>query len=279
MLAGLALLSSLLWGSADYLGGNLAKRFASLAVTGASQFMGLLLGIGLLSISSGWRSPDLSWRGYFVSGAIAGAAGFIGLVSYYAGLSTGKMGVVAPITSLSAIIPVFYGVLQGERPGSLQIVGMVIAILGCFAASGPELQNGVSARPVLLGVLTALMFGIALVFMARGARVDSLMTMTTMRLVTFAVVVVIAVRMRSIGGFKRVNIPILVVIGVSDFLANYLLGVATTKGLISVAMVLGSIFPVVTTLLAFFFLGERLQRIQYVGVVTAITGVALISLG
>ncbi len=279
MLAGLALLSSLLWGSADYLGGNLAKRFSSLAVTGASQFMGLLLGISLLTINSSWRSPDLSWRGYFVSGAIAGVSGFIGLVSYYAGLSTGKMGVVAPITSLSALIPVIYGVAQGERPGSLQIAGMVIAILGCFAASGPELQSGVSAKPVLLGVLTAFMFGIALVFMARGAHVDSLMTMTTMRLVTFVVVFVIAVRMRSTGGFTRVNIPILVVIGVSDFLANYLLGVATTKGLISVAMVLGSLFPVVTTLLAFALLGERLQRIQYVGVVTAITGVVLISLG
>jgi drug/metabolite transporter (DMT)-like permease len=277
MLAGLALFSSLLWGTADYLGGKLAKRFASLAVTGASQAIGLIVGVLLLTLSSGWRHPNLQLNGFFISGVCAGVAGFVGLVSYYAGLSTGKMGVIAPITSLSAVIPVLYGFSQGERPQAIQIVGMGVALLGCFLASGPEMRSGVSAKPIFLGILTAIMFGVTLVFMARGAKTNSLLTMTTMRFTTVSVAVVIAIWSRRIGGFSLKDLPVLAAIGVSDFLANYTLGVATTKGLLSVAMVLGSVFPVVTTLLAFKFLHERLQKVQYIGVAFALIGVIAIS--
>ena len=63
-----------------------------------------------------------------------------------------------------------------------------------------------------------------------------------------------------------------------DFMANYFLGVATTKGLLSIAMVLGSLFPIVTSILAFSFLKERLHPVQYVGVFLAVLGVACISL-
>jgi len=278
MMAGLALLSSLLWGTADFLGGALAKRFAALAVTGASQAIGLLIGVSALIITSDWKTPNLSSSGYVVSGICAGAAGFVGLVSYYAGLATGKMGVIAPITSLSAIIPVAYGFIQGERPKTLQLIGMVIALLGCFLASGPKMRNGVSAKPLLLGGLTAVMFGLALIFMARGAKVDSLLTMTTMRCTTVLVAIGIAIKVRGVGGFALRDLPTLAAIGAADFLANYTLGVATTKGLVSIAMVLGSVFPIVTTILAFKFLNERLKREQYLGVVLAVVGVSCISL-
>ena len=277
MMAGLALLSSLLWGTADFLGGVLAKRFAALAVTGASQGIGLLIGVSALIVTSDWKAPNLSFSGYVVCGICAGTAGFVGLVSYYAGLSTGKMGVIAPITSLSAIIPVTYGFIQGERPQALQLGGMVIALLGCFLASGPEMRSGVSAKPLLLGALTAVMFGVALIFMARGAKVDSLLTMTTMRFTTVLVAIGIAIKVRGVGGFTVRDLPTLAAIGAADFLANYTLGLATTKGLVSIAMVLGSVFPIATTVLAFKFLNERLKREQYVGVILAVIGVACIS--
>ena len=79
------------------------------------------------------------------------------------------------------------------------------------------------------------------------------------------------------GKFEKSEIPVLVFIGVSDFLANLLLGAATNFGLVSLVMVLGSLYPVVTALLAFKFLNERLHRVQYVGIALAVAGVALIS--
>ena len=79
------------------------------------------------------------------------------------------------------------------------------------------------------------------------------------------------------GGVETRHTPLLVGIGVSDFLANLLLGVATTKGLVSLAMVLGALYPIATAVLAFTFLHERLHKVQYIGIVLAVGGVAVIS--
>ena len=274
----LALLSSLLWGTADFLGGNLSKKFHSLAVTGASQAIGLIVGATMILVSGSYISPNLSWNGYFLPAIGAGIAGFAGITAFYAGLATGRMGVVSPISSLSAIIPLTYAFIQGERPHVIQFFGMAVALIGAFCASGPEIIKGLPFKPLLLGVAAAIGFGTALTFMAQGSKTSSLMTMTSMRLITVSFCVLVALKVKSMGGFKKSNFLLLAVIGATDFLANFLLGVATTKGLVSIAMILGSLFPIVTALLAFKFLQERLHKVQYLGIFLAVTGVALISI-
>ena len=275
----LALFSSILWGSADYLAGNLSKRFKAIAVTGASQAIGLITGVVLVVVTGSYIAPNLSWNGYFVPAIGAGIAGFLGLVSFYSGLSTGRMGVVSPISTLSAVIPLTFAFISGERPTIIQIAGMGIALLGAFCASGPDIVNGLPIKPLLFGLGAALGFGIALTFMAQGSKTSSLMTMTSMRVISVSICILIALRYRTIGGFGKSDIKILVVIGVTDFVANLLLGVATTKGLVSVAMVLGGLFPIVTSLLAFKFLHERLHKAQYLGIILAVAGVSVISVG
>ena len=187
------------------------------------------------------------------------------------------MGVVSPISSLSALIPLGVAVFNGERPKALQLIGMAIALAGAFCSSGPEIAGGVSLKPLLLGLCAAFGFGTALTFMAMGSKTSSLMTMTTMRVFTVLIVSLLALRYRTIGGFAAKDFRWLIAIGISDYLANFLLGLATTKGLVSVAMVLGSLFPIVTSVLAFRFLHERLHKVQYLGIFLAIFGVALIS--
>lgn len=273
----LALLSSVLWGTADYLAGNLSKRFKSLAVTGVSQVFGLLFGLSAIVISGEFIAPTLTMDGYFIPGIIAGIAGFIGLTAFYTGLATGRMGVVSPISSLSVLIPLVYALMQGERPTQLQTMGIVIAIAGAFMASGPEVKNGLPIKPLLYALVAAIGFGTALTFITIGSEVDSLHTMTAMRCASVSMCVVIALRYRTLGGFSKSQLPLLIFIGVADFLANFLLGIATTKGLVSIAMVFGSLFPIVTILLAYKFLHERLHRIQYVGIVAALSGVILIA--
>lgn len=273
----LALLSSVLWGTADYLAGNLSKRYKAIAVTGVSQFFGLLFGISAILLFSDFITPNLSWDGYLVPGAIAGIAGFIGLVSFYTGLATGRMGVVSPISSLSVVIPLIFALARGERPTTLQTVGILIAIAGAFMASGPEIKNGLPLKPIIFAVIAAVGFGTALTFIAIGSETDSLHTMTAMRVTSVTVCVFLALKYRTLGGFVKRNIPLLVFIGIADFLANFLLGVATTKGLVSIAMVLGSLFPIVTILLAYKFLQERLMRVQYIGIALALAGVLLIA--
>ena len=195
----LALFSSILWGSADYLAGNLSKRFKAIAVTGASQAIGLITGVVLVLVTGSYIAPNLSWNGYFVPAIGAGIAGFLGLVSFYSGLSTGRMGVVSPISTLSAVIPLTYAFITGERPTIIQIVGMGIALLGAFCASGPDIVNGLPIKPLLFGLGAALGFGIALTFMAQGSKTSSLMTMTSMRVISVSICILIALRYRTIG--------------------------------------------------------------------------------
>lgn len=278
----LALFSSLLWGTADYLAGNLSKKYRSIAVTGVSQFFGLIFGVIALLVGSflGHKliAPNLSFDGYFIPGLLAGVSGFIGLLAFYTGLATGRMGVVSPISSLSVLIPLTVAYVNGERANTQQVFGISIALLGAFLASGPEIKGGLPIRPIIYAVIAAFGFGGALTFIAIGARVDSLHTMTSMRVASVLIVILIALRFRSVGGFTKSSIPVLIFIGIADFLANLLLGIATTKGLVSIALVLGSLFPIVTALLAFKFLHERLHKVQYFGIFFAIFGVVLISI-
>lgn len=279
----LALLSSLLWGTADYLAGNLSKRYRAIAVTGVSQCFGLAFGLSVILIGTQFGSPviapNLRWDGYFLPGVVAGISGLIGLFAFYTGLATGRMGVVSPISSLSVVIPLTVAIVQGERPTSLQVAGIAIAIVGAFLASGPEIRGGLPVKPIIYAVVAAFGFGGALTFLAIGSKIDSMHTMTAMRLASVAICILIALRYRSIGGFTKSVLPLLIFIGVADFLANFLLGVATTKGLVSIAMVLGSLFPIVTVLLAYRFLHERLLPIQYLGIALALTGVICIAAG
>ena len=274
----LALLSSLLWGSADYHAGNLSKRLPSIVVLGINQAFGLLFGIVLILITSGWINPSLSHDGYFLNGALAGLCGYAGLLCLYAGLSSGRMGVVSPISSLSVLIPLFFAlVIKGDELSTPVMMGVIAAILGGFLASGPEITQGLPIRPVLLALGAALGFGSALTFMAIGSQDSSLLTMVTMRSATFFVSGALFIKRGNLGGVSKRDIPLLAGIGIADFSANLLLGVATTKGLVSIAMVLGSLYPIATAILAYMFLHERLHKAQYLGVVLAVGGVALIS--
>jgi drug/metabolite transporter (DMT)-like permease len=279
MSAILALLSSLLWGAADFLGGNLTKKYKAVAVTAASQSFGLLIGILVVIFTSSWQAPTFDWAGYVIPGVLAGMMGFIGLVAFYAGLASGRMGVVSPISALSVFIPLTIAIISGEKPTTLQFIGMAVALVGGFCATGPELKGGSSLRPIMYAVIAAFSFGGAVTFIAKGSQVSPIMTMTTMRSTTFIFAVLLVIRFRSVGGFKKNDIPILFAIGAADFFGNLLLGIATTKGLVSLAVVLGSLFPIVTSLLAFKFLQERLHRIQYFGIIMAIIGIVFISVG
>ena len=273
----LALISSAMWGTADFFAGRLSKKFHPFAVLGLSQVFGLVTGIVIVLISGDWHGQALGLDGYIVSGALAGLFGYLGLACLYEGLSTGRMGVVSPIGSMSAVIPLVYALITGDKLSTLASIGIVVALVGVFCASGPELSNGLPIKPLLLALGAAAGFGLALTFIAIGSQASALLTMVSMRAATFFVTISIAMRFKTTGGFSKKDMPILIFIGAADFIANLLLGVATTKGLVSVAMVFGSLYPIATALLAFKFLNERLHKVQYVGIALAVTGVSLIS--
>ena len=250
-----------------------------MAVVGAGQIVGLLVGTCALIATGTWIAPTLSWSGYFLPGLVAGLIGFLGLNTFFAGLATGRMGVVSPIASLSVIVPLMYSIANGERPSSLAVIGMIVAILGAFFGSGPELRGGLSPKPIILAVITAICFGASVLFLTLGSQANVLLTAVTMRLPNLVIMTFLAIRLKTLGGFTKSTAIFLLISGVFDFTANVCIGEASTMGLVSTAVVLASLYPVVTTMLAFKFSHERLHKLQYLGIVLAVTGVSLISLG
>jgi len=271
----LALLSSVCWGTSDFLGGLMARRRPAYAVVAGSQACGLLLIAAVAIATSAWRAP-LGWLPWALTAGVAGSGA---LVCFYAALASGTMGVVSPIAALGAVVPLLAGVLAGESPSARALAGIALALAGAVAASGPELRGGAGVRPVVLAAVAGAGFGLALTLIAQGSRIDALMTLTGMRATSVAAFAVAALALRTLGGLGRRDLPSLLAIGGGDVGANLLFALATQRGMLSVTSVLGSLYPVVTVLLARVVLHERLRPVQQAGVTGALAGVVLVSLG
>src|SRR5262249_25117114 len=137
MPAVLALLSSVMWGAADFLGGTLARRAHAVAVVAASQSLSLVAVLPFALLTRAFAHPTryLPWA------RAAGAVGMVSLIAFYAALATGTMGVVAPIAATGVVVPVVFGLVGGDRPRVLQLVGVLAAIAGVVLASGPEIRG------------------------------------------------------------------------------------------------------------------------------------------
>lgn len=271
----LALLSSSMWGVADFIGGLKSRRLPAFAVFAYSQAAALVIMVAAMFVTSAWTAPTdyLPW-------AIASSiVGMVGLLAFYTALAIGPMGIVAPIASMSVMVPVGVGLVRGESPSVTQLIGVLFAVIGILLASGPELSGRKSARAVGLAALSAIGFGFALVTIAEGSATSTVMTMLGMRTTSVTIAVVVALVLRSTGGLERRDVPALVAVGILDVSANLAFGISSTLGLLSLTSVAASLYSVVTAVLAAIFLRERLRPIQYAGGCAAIIGIVLVTAG
>jgi len=281
--AALALLASLLWGTSDFLGGTTSRRLPVGSVLGASQLAALLGLLPLALLIGGLDEP----RDYLVPGVVAGAIGLVSLAAFYRALSTGTMGVVAPVAALGVVVPVAAGLVGGESPSTTQLVGILLAVVGVVLASGPELGGRGGGLPLLLAAVSAVGFGAVFVLIAEGAESGSagavVMTLVTMRLTAVLLLTVLLLaRAHRHGvelGVRRADLPVLLTIGALDVGANASFAVSSQGDLLTVTAVLASLYPVVTVLLARRVHGERLVGPQLPGVVLALLGVVLLAGG
>jgi drug/metabolite transporter (DMT)-like permease len=278
MATALALLASLLWGTADFLGGTAARRLPATAVVAVSQGVALL-GLVVVALVTSAFGADPGYLGWALAAAVVGV---VALTCFYAALAAGTMGVVAPIAAVGVVVPVAVGIGQGDRPGIGQGVGVALAFAGVFLAAGPQRDESgerASRRPLVLAAVAAAGFGSVLVCVAHGARSSTVMTLLTMRVTSVALLGLLAVTGRAVVSAHVRDLPLLAVIGAGDVGANAAMAVASTRGLLSVVAVLSSLYPAVTVLLARVVHAERLTRVQTVGVVAALGGVTLIASG
>lgn len=276
---GFALLASLAWGAADYLGGERSRAHAVLTVLLVSQAAGLVVLGAILAVRG---APPPGETGFVAGALIAGTAGAVGLSALYRGLAIGPMGVVAPISALSAVVPVVAGFVRDERPSGLQAAGIALAITGVVLAARTPSAGGrapVSMAAVGLALVAALALGTGTLGLDAASEADPLWGTFGVRTAMFVLVIGASCVARPPVLIGRAQLVALAGIGLLDTAATMAFAQATHTGLISVVGVLGQLYPVVVVLLARFLLAERLVGGQRAGVVIALGGVGLIAAG
>jgi drug/metabolite transporter (DMT)-like permease len=211
-----------------------------------------------------------------------GVAGAFGLGCFFAAMARGPMSIVAPISSLGAVVPIAVGLSRGEQPAALQLAGLLVALAGiALAVREAEHPHAVEvpARSIALAALSGLGFGTFFTGLDAAASHDAIWAAVGGRTGGSAAVVLAALAVPAAVQFQRAALPALLAIAVLDTLANVLFATATREGLLSLVAVAGSLYPVATIVLARFVLAERLVRTQKVGVGLALGGVAMIAAG
>ena len=280
----LGLASSLCWGLADFFGGLQSRLRPLVAVLLVSQVIALTL-LALFALVFAGEGPSAAAAAW---AALAGSVGCLALAAFYRGLAIGTMGVVAPLSATGAAVPVLVGVAEGERPGAVQVAGMVLALVGILLASreaSGEPAPGQDERPasraaIGLALVAALGFGTFFVGVARATETAEVTWVILIsRSCSLLLVAAAALVIRpELPRDARSLVP-LAAVGILDLAANGLYAVATTKGLLSIVAVLGSLYPAVTVILARLVLAERLTRVQGAGVIATLCGVVAISSG
>jgi drug/metabolite transporter (DMT)-like permease len=290
----LALGSSLVYGVSDFLGGLKSRSLPLLWVLLISQGSALLV-LAPVVLGSGEGPPSGSYLAYAV---LAGIAEAVGVAALYRGLAVGVMSIVAPVAAIAPVVPVVTAFFLGEEPAPIQGVGIVAALTGIAIISWgtrPEEQPppvrcppGEVSGPapgrsrvspevgtsVLFGLLTALGFGSFLVGMDAASEGRALFVARLTSVAAFGTVYLVT---RPPLAVRRTELPLLALIGLLIIGADSLYAVATTEGLLSVVVVLSSLYPAVTIALARLYLNERLQRRQLVGVAAALAGAVAIA--
>lgn len=273
----LATAAALAFGASDFAGGLASRRAPVVGVTVVSTAAGFLVLLPALGLFPG-ASSVAAWQ----AGLVAGAAGITGLVLYLRGLAIGPMGVASPLAGVTgAALPVVIGLLAGERPTTAATAGIGLGLLAVVLATGRDLSRAGSAsvKGPLLALLGGVGFGVFFVFLDAAPADSGLWPLVAARVISLVLVVgLLAVRRRPLPTDAN-TWGLAIATGVLDMVANALFLAAARAGLLSVAALLSSLYPVVVAALAAGLLRERLDGWQWSGVAAGVGAVALIAVG
>ncbi|HYI21886.1 MAG TPA: EamA family transporter [Candidatus Limnocylindrales bacterium] len=298
------LLSAISWGAGDFAGGLLSRRSSVFLAILISQGVGLLGAAALVAISGEAQpsSQSIPWA------LAAGVSGVVGLGAFYYALSRGTMGVIAPLAALiGAGVPVMVSVAGGETVPPARLLGIALALVAVVLTSLPGGESNdseprrvrVELHELPLIVVSGLGFAGFFLFVDQATTAgEAWWPLFVVRLAGVSVVlgallvfVLRASRSRGVGtatrsvlGLSRLRashlpagrlIALLLLTGLADLGGNAFFLLAKETDALSVAVVLSSLYPVVTTILAAIFLHERLRPTQIAGVALATVSVPL----
>jgi drug/metabolite transporter (DMT)-like permease len=210
---------------------------------------------------------------------LGGLASVVAVSCFYKALAIGSMSIVAPISATNALIPFLVGLAVGERPSAAQLAGVALAAAGVLLVASERVPRRNQRRAIVLALTAAVAMGLVLVGYDATARYDPLWAMLGGRISSVVVFAVVFLVLRPRLEMRRSALPFVVAVGLLDTGANGLFALATTQGYSSIVAVLASVYPVVTVLLAYGLLRERIAPHQMVGAAGTLAGIALIAAG
>jgi drug/metabolite transporter (DMT)-like permease len=271
----LALSAAITWGSGDFTGGMASRRAGAFRTVLISYSVGLLA-LVVVALITHERLPS---RADALWGALAGISGMVGLICLLTGFSVGRMGVVAPVSAtLATALPVVLTALIHGLPSTLDLVGFGLAAAGIWLLSSPESQA--AGRPAGLGMALLAGCGFAGFFIGLDQVGEGAVfwPLAAGRLACCALMLVFGLATRRTLTAPRSLLGVMALAGMLDVSGNLFFLLAVQIGRLDVATVLGSLYPAVTTLLAWLVAREHLITRQIIGVAAAIGAIILISL-
>ncbi|OZD67261.1 EamA family transporter [Rhodococcus sp. 06-1059B-a] len=282
----LALVAAVGYGVSDFVGGVASRRVAALRVVIVSYPFSLVIVLIVAPFVGGQISlVPILW------GLASGVAGGLAVWWFYLALASGPMAVVSPLTAvLVAGIPVIAGFAIGERPGALAFVGIPLALIAVLLVSkeSPDDTTGEVAggremkfTPTVawLTVGSGVTFALAFICLHQIGDGSGLWPLAASRASATAVVWCVALASGHFALPHGSVLKLAAFVGILDVVANAALLYAYQGGLLSLVSVIASLYPAATVLLAMVMLGERVGRLQQVGMVVALGAVGLIALG
>lgn len=280
----LALCAALAYGLSDFVGGVVSRRISAWTIAMLSQLGGAAAALVLALVVGG--SPTAGDFGWAV---LAGVGNGVGTAFLYRGLAAGRMGVVAPVSGVGAVlVPLVVGLGLGERPAALAWLGFVAALPAIWlvarepapeaaTAPGSPDQTSVTAAGLLDGVLAGLGFGVLFAALAQIPEESGFLPLASNSLVGSLVVVAVASALAQPWVPREPAAYVGLASGTLGAAATALFLVATQTGFLTVAAVITSLYPAFTVLLAALLLRERVHREQAVGLALCAVAVVLIA--
>lgn len=269
--------SAVVYGTGDWFGGRAARRRPSIGVAAVGQSTSLLLVV--VAVSAGTAAvPDASTWAWAAAGGILGALGIAGL---YHGFAIGDVSVVAPVSAVvGAVLPVAVGLALGDRPGTLALGGILLAVASIALVSGALGRSStVEWRIVALAAAVGACFGSLFVCLERTDGDSGMWPLLVMRLASVPMLLALLARRRpGQRGGDRHSLVLSLVAGTFDMGANVLYLLAVREGMLSLVAVIASLYPAATVALAAGVDKERVSRPQVVGLLVAAVSLVLVTL-
>ncbi len=268
------LISAIAWGAGDFSGGIATKRIAVSLVVLWSQLIGAAIFIALAFV---FREalPQLRPMLY---GALAGVVGVFGLAALYRGLAIGRMGIVAPLSALTAaVIPVVTGVFLEGPPAAIKLAGFALAVVAIWTLSYSRGDGRLQVQEWTHALAAGLGFGLFFVFIDRASAQAILWPLVAARAASITCMLLLVLVRGEFAPPSANHFVLLALVGIFDAAGNAFFALASRIGRLDISAVLASLYPAATVLLAWFILRERLMPRQWAGVALAAVALVMIS--